>query len=526
MNTRIPSPVTLDVQTILAQGRSDTCDWLLETASDEVLHLTLAAMANSHGGVLLIGAGQAANGPAVLGVSDEKAVTERLLQATLDLDPPLITPLPHVIRVDGRAVVALQIPEGMPNVYAYDGRYVHRQGGRNRALRPLAIRQLLIDRGEISFETEPARNATLDDMDWDRVHDYCKQLRVPEEDAYSLLHKRGCLTRRGEQYFPTNAGILLFGKDPQPHIRGAEITAVRFAGETMSDTFSRQDIVGTLPMQIRRAETFLIDHLRKDVSLRRSMAREEQYEYPMEAAREAVVNAVAHRDYSVEGDGIRLFLFKDRMEVNSPGTLPGPVTVDNIKDERFSRNPAIVQVLSDMGFIERLGYGIDRMIDLLQRSGLRAPEFAETSGGFHVKMFNQAVRMRPELSETPSPELLDLLADYADQTLNPRQEAALLHLRRPHISRITNKELQNMFPEVHAETIRRDLADLVTRRILKKMGQKRGSYYVLKGSEADVEEDEDSEVEAEISPDVGEGELPSAGGADEQPPTVDKNVDT
>src|SRR5690606_13703805 len=115
--------------------------------------------------------------------------------------------------------------------------------------------------------------------------------------------------------------------------------------------------------------------------------------------RELVVNAVAHRDYQISGDGIRLFIFSNRMEVTSPGGLPGPVTIDNIKDERFSRNPAIVQVLSDMGFIERLGYGVDRVIDLMRQKRLRAPEFEEKSGGFCVILRNeveeQSLDLRP-----------------------------------------------------------------------------------------------------------------------------------
>src|SRR5690606_19643045 len=99
-------------------------------------------------------------------------------------------------------------------------------------------------------------------------------------------------------------------------------TAVRFASEKMTDTFTRQDITGTLPDQIRRAETFLRDHLRVGVELQGAMERREQFEYPLEAARELVVNAVAHRDYSISGDGIRLYLFKDHMEITSPGLLP------------------------------------------------------------------------------------------------------------------------------------------------------------------------------------------------------------
>src|SRR5258708_2873833 len=162
------------------------------------------------------------------------------------------------------------------------------------------------------------------------------------------------------------------------------------------------------------------------------------------------------------------------MEVTSPGCLPGPVTLDNIVDERFSRNSIIVQVLSDMGFIERLGYGVDRVIALMQDRGLPAPEFSETSGGFRVRLFN--TQERGGKSPTAS------ASAGSRAGLNPRQESALYHLMHGGYQRITNKDLQELFDDVHPETLRRDLADLVNKGLLIKRGQKRGSYYVLRES--------------------------------------------
>src|SRR5260221_13138754 len=202
------------------------------------------------------------------------------------------------------------------------------------------------------------------------------------------------------------------------------------------------------------------------------MERTEQLEYPMEAARELVINAVSHRDYSIQGDGIRLFLFSNRLDVTSPGGLPGPVTLDNIVDERYSRNSIVVQVLSDMGFIERLGYGVDRVIALMRERNLPGPDFAETSGGFRVRLYNEVVDSNGSAHALRA-------GYYLGHILNPRQERALYHLIQGGYHRITNKDLQELFTEVHPETIRRDLADMVNKGILVKMGQKRGSYYVL-----------------------------------------------
>lgn len=473
-----------NVEQMLQQGRSATFDYLAADAPIEEIASLLVAMANSHGGMLLLGVGS--DPGQITGVENPANTTDRVLQAALSCEPSLIIPLPQTLRVTGQQIIAVSVPSGMPHVYAIDGRYLVRMGGANTPLNPHDLRRLMIERGQLSFESEIAGGATLDDIDWDRAALYAGKLQgIRERDATNVLLKRGCLARRGEQLYPTNAGIMLFGRDPQRFVRGAEITAARFAGDSMGDTFVKQDLTGTLDDQIRRAETFLADHMRRDVSLRGSMARQEEFEYPFEAVRELVVNAVAHRDYSIAGDNIRLFIFSRHLEINSPGGLPGHMTIDNIKDERFSRNPVIVQVLSDMGFIERLGYGVDRVIELMERQHLPAPVFQERAGGFVVllRKSETAAAEQPAPGQTGTPEMVGGMYDMVD--INPRQEAALLSFHREGHKRITNSDLQQLFPDVHPETIRRDLVDLVNKGVLVKMGQKRGSYYVLRSARPD-----------------------------------------
>lgn len=461
-----------DLLALLKQGRGTRLDWLGETAPLETIATILTAMANAQGGTLVLGViGPTAT---VIGLRDADAVVDRVIQAALSIEPQLIIPIPRIVRIGERSVVVANIPRGMPHVYSLDGRYCVRDGVENTALKPRDLRRLIIERGELSFETEIVRGASLDDLNWDKAKAYVSGLGGPNDaDVETVLLKRGCLALQEGRLRPTHAGILLFGKEPQAFVRSAEITAVRFAGETMGDTFSREDIIGTLPDQLRRAETFLRDHLRKGVSIGTTMARAEDFEYPLEAARELVVNAVAHRDYSVAGDGIRLFIFRDRMEVISPGGLPGPVTIDNILEERFSRNPIIVQVLSDLGFIERLGYGVDRVVQLMRERKLPAPTFEETAGGFRVSLRNE-----PEAPPAAETAPLTYGGEYLGIAINPRQEAALIFLNSGN-PRITNSDLQALCPEVHPETIRRDLAALVEKDILRKLGEKRGSYYVL-----------------------------------------------
>jgi len=270
-------------------------------------------------------------------------------------------------------------------------------------------------------------------------------------------------------FAPTNAGLLLFARQVEARYPQAEITLVRYRGRDMADVFEREDVRDTLVEALRRAERWLMEHMRKG-SRMVGLERQDWTQFPPGAVREALVNAVAHRDYSVRGEGIRVALFSDRLEVYSPGRLPGHVTVENIVEERFSRNESLVQVLADYGLIERLGYGIDRMLRQMAEAGLPPPGFRETAAGFLVTLIGQPV-------EDLSVEGLDT-REWARMGLNERQIAALLFVMDQ--GRITNRDLQEQFPQVSPETIRRDLADLVERGMLLKIGDKRATYYILK----------------------------------------------
>jgi ATP-dependent DNA helicase RecG len=146
----------------------------------------------------------------------------------------------------------------------------------------------------------------------------------------------------------------------------------------------------------------------------------------------------------------------------------------NLLEARFSRNPVIVQVLSDMGFIERLGYGLDRVMAVLRESRMQPPHFQETAGTFRVSLSSAA-------ADEPAGEQDDrtnLRAGLNRMGLNARQKAAVEFLLEN--ERITNSDYQALCPEVHAETLRRDLADLAGKELVIKIGSNRGTYYILK----------------------------------------------
>jgi ATP-dependent DNA helicase RecG len=377
----------------LEAGAGPALAFLPESASSRKISETLVALANAHGGALLLGVTPLGQ---VVGLASPQITQNQAVAAALMADPPLVLPLPELVQVDGRDLCVVHVPPGLSQVYSIKGQYLTREGRENQSLSTAALRMLLIARGEAHFESTVAPGAgraeasTLlgSGLDEFLVQRYLERLTgLTATSASAALLTRGCLkvTPQGE-FVPTYAGLLLFGRNPQQFLPSAEIIAVRYAGTTMGDEFVRDDIRGSLPDQIRRAEAFIAANMRRGMRIR-GFTREEVSEYPLAVAREAVVNAVGHRDYSLRGDSIRLLMFSDRMEVYSPGRLPGHVTLDNLVSERFSRNEVIVQVLSDLGFIERLGYGIDRMIAAMQEADLPSPRFEETAAGFRVTLF-------------------------------------------------------------------------------------------------------------------------------------------
>jgi ATP-dependent DNA helicase RecG len=196
----------------------------------------------------------------------------------------------------------------------------------------------------------------------------------------------------------------------------------------------------------------------------KGLEREDTFEYPQFAVREAIVNAVCHRDYRLKGRRIEIRMYSDRLEVISPGGLPGFITIENIKDEHFSRNPRIVNGLFQWGYIEELGLGIDRMIEVMEQAGRKPPDFDARPYSFAVTLYNERVKQQPQ-------------AEWSRST-NHRQARALQYIRDH--GQITNRDFRELCPGVSAETLRLDLADLVERGVLLKVGSKKGTHYILK----------------------------------------------
>ncbi len=196
-------------------------------------------------------------------------------------------------------------------------------------------------------------------------------------------------------------------------------------------------------------------------------AREDIHQYPPFAVRELIVNAVAHRDYSIFGSRIMIQMFRDRIEVHSPGGFPGDITPDTALNKQLTRNPTIAQVLHDLGYIERFGMGLDRVFEAVRNHPLKPelPSIQEIGELVIVTLHS------PEEFLAPEPAKPEVIAE-----LNPRQQKALAYVREH--TYITSGEYAKMM-HVDRKTAYQDLQELVSRGILVKKGKRRGSRYLM-----------------------------------------------
>ncbi len=432
----------------------------------EELAEIMVAFANSDGGIVLIGVDE--HGHAVGEVYADE-VEETLRAAAMQCRPPVVVRWHQATAEDGQAVAI--VVNRSPELHSLaDGRVLVRTGTENRPLSGDQIRQLAVTKSTGDFEEEVAPGAQRADFDDEIVAEFIQRWEERQHREWSrspdeLLTEVGALKDDGQ---PTIAGVLLFAHNPQAFLPQSGLTFVKFVGtqargETGQPGYGRrEEIGGPLASIIRRTWEVVGEEMRIGAVVT-GLERQERTEYPVAAVREALINAVAHRDYRLGGRRIEVRMFADRMEVISPGGLPGFITVDNIVDEHFSRNPRIVSCLYQWGYIEELGLGVDLMIEEMVRAGHPPPTFKDTPYSFTVTLSN--IRERAPLPSWT-------------RTMNERQAKALAYVQEQ--GRITNREYRDLCSDVSAETVRLDLVDLVERDILLKIGAKKGTYYILK----------------------------------------------
>jgi len=451
---------------------------------------SMSAFANRRGGgVIVFGLDEAA-GYAVVGVYDAARLQEEMAALASDaMEPPIRLDFTLLERETG-TVVAAEVPEcpderkpcyirskGLAN-----GAY-RRVGNTNRRMTAEELAQFLGSLRD-DFEAEPVRRATLEDLDADAIERYRQAIidRQPDSgvrhaSVAHLLRRGGFAVEEGQRLIPTVAGLLVFGDAPEDFLPRAVVTVTQFEGTTSvasSGATSRYVFDREITGRVRDVIVSTVETLMSRVGRRaqvRGLWREEVPEYPEAVIREAVTNAVAHRSYAYRGTAIRIRIFSDRIEIRSPGTLFGTVTLENIEHEQSTRNPRLAAALREFGLMEQRGTGVSMMIAEMSRQGLAPPAFEESDTSFQVTLRN---------AHLMSPEMREWLARFASHDLSEPQMLALAYLRLN--GRMVNGDYQRI-NSVDGPTATRDLRGLVETDLVQMHGTRGGAFYTLRGQD-------------------------------------------
>ena len=427
---------------------------------------TIAAMAMTHGGLI------------IHGVDDRRVLVGcPLSQNTQDRITRIAAECGVDVLLLGLAVGDLElticvVPEVRGRIVTTpDGRLLRRVGGDSQPLRGDAMARFVRERENRAGEDEPLPVVDLSAFDLAAVN------QALTADGRPAVRRDGierALTDLGVAVAAAppldsrvlRAALVLFAADPREHVRGAAVQLVRRAsvGPGPGPAAAREECAGPLAETLDCCLRFVAAHTRQFEVVTGSR-RDALPEYPEPVLREAIVNALAHRDYGLTGATVDITVWDDRIEVRSPGPLPGHITLDNMRSEHYSRNPRIMRVMKTMRLVEEYGDGIDRMYREMEARLMEPPVFEATASSVTVTLRN---RMLVDIEDQV------WLNQLGSGDLTSDERRAIVAARRA--GSVTPRDLRPILPNTDVAAL---LARMVNKGLLTRVGHRGGTRYEL-----------------------------------------------
>jgi ATP-dependent DNA helicase RecG len=337
----------------------------------------LVAFANSAGGRIYIGV---ADNKKVEGIT----VSNRLLSQVQDIarncDPSVAVNLVP-FRYDGHGLLMLEVPEGRLKPYSCAAGYFLRTGPNSQKLTRNELVEFVLGLDLLRFEGRECRDFTYPrDFNQREFEAFLRMsgIAAGRLTTAELLVNLALARQDGSQLILTNAAILFFGKEPSRFLPQARVSCVLFRTPERLHILDRKDLNEGLLENLEQAEVFLLKHLPVRYEIK-GFSRIEHREFPLEAIREGLVNALMHRDYNVYGGNVFVELYPDRLAIVNPGGLPPGLAEADFGIKSVHRNPLIADLFSRAGKVERAGTGIRRIRALLAQAGCAEPQFRFTA---------------------------------------------------------------------------------------------------------------------------------------------------
>lgn len=459
-----------DIKKIIQQGESANVEFKTSTAKLKNACETLCAFLNAQGGTVLIGVKD--NGDIVGQEITDKTRLE-ISNFISKIEPPVSVDVDYISMSNGKFVIIMVVePNFSSGPYVFCGKPYWRVETSTKPMPQQKYHQLLIEKSNhfISWDSEVRVDIKFEHLDGDEIlktlNESIERGRTEAKLATNDPVKALLRLKLMKNGLLTNAAGILFCLDAEEHYPQCLFRLARFKGLTKSTILDSKRIYGNAFAQIEEAEQFIMRHMSISSEFAPGkLARVDNPEYPLRAVREAIVNAISHRDYTIKGGSISVMMYDDRLEITSHGTLPNGITVEELKEthESFPRNEKITHVLYKRGLIESVGTGTQEMVEESRKIGAPDPEYIERGTTFAVRFYSNPKIQTPSVfGEVVVPrhqEILKVMASLDECT--------------------TTQILQKMSSPPTDRTLRSDLSKLEKLGYVLRRGEGRGTLWKL-----------------------------------------------
>jgi len=439
-----------ELEFILQQGEGQYIEF--KVSFDKSLAKEIVAFANANGGRIFLGVDDKNR---IFGCKLTNNLKSRIIDMAHNCEPKI-----EVSASSFDNIVIIGVKESANKLHKSSFGFYMRKGANSQKMTRDDIKKIILSQGKSMFDNLITERFDPKDFDDKLFSNYLERAGIKEKiDKKSTLFNLGVLDYKGRL---NNSGILFFSKNPKKYFINAYVTCARYIGYDKVDVLDRIDIESNIITQVEESIKFIRRNTRTGYKIK-DIQREEIPEYPIEALREAIINAVMHRDYFEKGANVQVDIFDDRIEISNVGSLIPPLTKDNLGKIAVRRNPLIADLFHRIKFVEKMGTGIQRIRKECKRRG--KVKFDIEINGYFVSIF----RLTEPISEPITEPISEPI------TNNERRLLELIaKLSKPNINAL------EINISLSRTTIKRILSSLKERGLISYVGSRKRGFYVLK----------------------------------------------
>jgi ATP-dependent DNA helicase RecG len=445
-----------ELQFLLSQDEGYNLEFKESVSSS--LAKEICAFANANGGKIVVGV---TNDKKIKGVSDVNTSKSKIQDYARNMDPSFSVTMKML-----DDVLVVTVSEGKKKPYSANGKFYMRRGANSQQLKRDEIRVLFREEGFLQFDETPNKKFDFDnDFDTHKFKAFLDRAHISEVLDQKKILKNLMLIENGEL---KNAGVLLFCHRVTKFFFGATIKCVLFRGKNKYKILTMKEFDADLYSNYQNAITFLQSNLRTEYIIKAG-PREEIFELPENALREAILNAIAHRDYYSTAS-IQVEIYEDRIEIVNPGGLIGNFTVKDLYSRSIPRNPLLFGLMQRMELVEKVGSGLLRINEAMEKYELPTPLIDAD------KYFFKITFIRPDLQKRTIEERIAKGEKTRGKTRGKTREKIILLIKEK--PQITMKELAGEIG-ITEKGVEWQIKKLRDEKIIKRVGPAKGGYWEI-----------------------------------------------